>query len=152
MRKPIRKQLHKIAGTLLIIVVFTSCSKDDNKNALKSKTSLITQSPWSMTKLETKTNNGIWSDIYPGLNACTKDNKSTFSSSGTYTLDEGATKCDPGDPQNSTLSWSFGANETMLTIGTATYTLDQLGETTLVFSSSSENNGNTYYTRYTYGH
>jgi hypothetical protein len=33
-----------------------------------------------------------------------------------YITDEGATKCDPMDPQTSTANWSFNANQTKVTI------------------------------------
>jgi hypothetical protein len=154
MRKPIRKTVQKLTLALTVVTVLASCSKSDGGggNSGASKTTLISKSPWILGKFESKVNTSPWTDGYSVLSACIKDNKSIFAANGTYTLDEGTTKCDSGDPQTTTLNWSFGSNEAVLTIAGTAYTLEQLTETTLVYSSSSNNSGSTFSTRYTFHH
>ena len=52
------------------------------------------------------------------LKACYKDNIVTFMLRGTGTADEGATKCNPGDPQTAAFTWSFQTSETVLFVST----------------------------------
>lgn len=89
----------------LSFVGITSCNKDDDD---KSKTELLTSGTW---KISSVTMNGVdFSSLIP---ACEKDNTTRFTST-TYTLDEGATKCDEDDPQTETGTWKFIENETKI--------------------------------------
>jgi hypothetical protein len=146
--------MQKTILKILIVVcffcfAFTACKKDAHS---KSKTELITQQAWQFAKFEGKTNNGAWFDAYPTMASCLKDNRFTYYTNHTYVFDEGATKCDVADPQTSTFSWSFTDYESKLLLNSATYTIDQLDESTLVLSTQSTSGSNTYYSRVTYGH
>lgn len=50
-------------------------------------------------------------DVSGFLDACQKDNTILFRADGNATLDEGNTKCEPGDPQTISFGWNFMANE-----------------------------------------
>jgi hypothetical protein len=110
-----------------IAIAFTAC-KDDEETTTPSKTKmeLLTSGSWIPTNLLLN-DTSFW-DIMP---ACSKDDFFTFKSDGTYITDEGATKCDPMDPQTSTANWSFNANQTKVTIDGDEGDIAELTETVL---------------------
>lgn len=144
-----KKTLITLSFTLSVLTVFTSCKKDSGSN---SKSVLITKAAWHFSKYETQIGTAAWTDLSGYLTPCILDNAYSFKSSGVYTFDEGATKCDPSDPQTSNFNWSFLENETKIKIDNTTYTLVQLDETTLSYSSSSTSNGTTSTAKYTFKH
>jgi hypothetical protein len=126
-----------------------SCKK---KNDQKSKMTLLTQKPWVYAKFEEKINTGVWTDDYPNWLSCEKDDQIIFRTNNTYEENEGATKCDPSDPQIiSSGAWAFTNNETKITVNVEV-TIDQLDENTLIVSSSEVYSGTTYYSRITFKH
>lgn len=78
------------------------------------------------------------SDMWSFLPDCSKDGFMNFHDDGTMVYDEGATKCDPGDPQTETGTWTFTDNETRLstTSGGVTEIVDivELTDSKLVIS------------------
>jgi hypothetical protein len=125
---------------LLILVsanffLFSSCNKDENPPAPKTKTQLLTQSTW---KFKSATVGGL---DFSTLQQCQKDNIITFTTAGTGTIDEGATKCNVTDPPTSPLTWNFASGETILQVSVPlfsglgnNFTLISLTETELVVS------------------
>lgn len=108
----------------------------DKKNGPKSNTQLLAQANW---KFSAATMGGA--DVSGSIDACYKDNILTFNENGTGTADEGATKCNPGDPQSYAITWNFLGGETQIKIlpvlfpgGSDTYTIVTLSETQLVLS------------------
>jgi hypothetical protein len=101
---------------LFLLIVFTvtlaSCKKDKEQ----SRTDILTSGQWKITAFtlapprDWDLDGDLDSDIYPLLDACDKDNYMIFKSDGKLELNEGATKCDPLDPQVEIQNWSF-ANE-----------------------------------------
>jgi lipocalin-like protein len=122
---------------LSISLLFVACSKSDSNNNSKTKTQLITQASW---KFSAASVNGA--DVSSLITPCQKDNILTFSATGgTGTLDEGAMKCNAGDPQTTPFTWSFTNNETILHVstifftgGSSDFTIVSLTETQLVVS------------------
>jgi len=120
-----------------ISLLFVACSKSDSNNNSKTKTQLITQASW---KFSAASVNGA--DVSSLITPCQKDNILTFSATGgTGTLDEGAMKCNAGDPQTTPFTWSFTNNETILHVstifftgGSSDFTIVSLTETQLVVS------------------
>lgn len=99
-----------------LTLVLGACSKD-SKNATNSDK--LTDGQWRLTALTTSfTYNGVEStiDAYTQLADCDKDNFFVFQSGGIFISDEGATLCNPSDPQQETGTWSFTQNETHLVI------------------------------------
>jgi hypothetical protein len=136
------KKLIHFLGILIAanFFIFSSCHKTDTTPVPKTKTQLLSQSTW---KFKSATANG--SDASSYLQTCQKDNIYTFLAAGTGTTDEGATKCNAGDPQTTSFTWNFAASETMLHISSSffantgnDFTLLSLTETEIVVS--------TYYT------
>ena len=124
----------------------SSCSKnDDPAPAAKTKTELITKSPWKFSDAKVS---GI--SVASFLQTCQKDNSLTFIAAGTGTADEGVTKCNVGDPQTNPFTWSFQTSETVLFVstpfftgGSSTFTLVSLTETELVVSQNITVSGGT---------
>lgn len=101
---------------LAAATVITSCSKDDDDNksggsggTTASNTSKLCNKNWKMTSLKL---NGF--ETISSLDTCDLDDFIRFNTDNTYIEDEGATKCDPTDPQTLTGNWSWAANETKL--------------------------------------
>lgn len=127
-------------SSLFLATVNFSCSKnDDTPPPAKTNTELITKATWKFNKA---TVSGI-GDVSAFLETCKKDNKVTFIAAGTGTADEGATKCNPGDPQTAAFTWSFQTSESVLFVstplftgGSSTFTIVSLTETELVVSQN----------------
>jgi hypothetical protein len=115
-------------------IIFSSCNKDDNPPAPKTKTQLLTQGTW---KYKSATVGGTPYTIQ----ACQQDNIYTFSAAGGGGIDEGASKCNATDPQTNSFTWNFQSGETLLYIstilfsgGSNTFTLVSLTETEAIIS------------------
>ncbi|MGH2553590.1 MAG: lipocalin family protein, partial [Chitinophagaceae bacterium] len=137
--------MKKLLAIFLVIIaanffIYSSCNKSDNPPAPKTKTQLLTQSPW---KFKSATANG--SDASGYLQACQRGNIYTFAAAGTGTADEGPTKCNAGDPQSTSLTWNFANNETVLHISTSLFT-NTSNDFTLISLTETELIVSTFYT------
>lgn len=126
------------AALLLLLAAtmsFTACKKDE-----KTKTELLTSTTcWSPSKSETlDPSTGNW--VEDAIDNCSKDDCTTFKSDGTLTFDEGATKCDPTDPQTSSGNWSLSADEKSLILTEAgitfSFTIVELNEDRIVLETN----------------
>lgn len=140
--------------TLAVIALFPSCQKDDNDTSGKTKTELITESNWKFSKA---TSSGF--NISGFLDDCQKDNILRFQASSSGTVDEGATKCDPGDPQTVSFTWNFSGDESAIHISTALFeggsndfTLESLTESELEVSQNIDLGGTTQKVKVTFVH
>lgn len=144
-----RKQLFSlIILTAVFMTLLPACSKDDDDPApTETKTELLIKSSWKFEKAEA----GLLGDISSQLDACVKDNLLIFvaasasSTSGTGTLDEGTTKCDPSDPQSGNFNWELINNGTVLRSsvilfpgGSTDFNIVSLTSTNLVLSQQME--------------
>ncbi|MFZ9942645.1 MAG: hypothetical protein ACO3O0_03465 [Bacteroidia bacterium] len=109
---------------LLLLASFTlinlsSCSKDDDDNngggggtpSPTTNTTKLCNKNWKIVGL---TVDGT--DLLPLIPGCQLDNLFKFITDGSLVYDEGATKCDPNDPQTTSGTWSWASNETKLVI------------------------------------
>jgi hypothetical protein len=137
-----------LALTFCFSIIMLSCKKDSSTSA--TKTDLITKAAWKYQDAgaDIDKNGTIDLSISSQLQECEKDNTLTLKADGTGTLDEGATKCDPSDPQSSNVSWSFSNNETLLNFTGAgilgisgQFKILSLTETALSFSKDTTLNG-----------
>jgi len=108
--------IYSIALALATVLMFSSsCKKDDDD---PSNTDNITGKNFVMTAWTIDppvTIQGVsYSNMFTFMPDCSKDDITIFNADGTMTLDEGATKCDAGDPQTSSGTWSFVDNESKL--------------------------------------
>lgn len=113
--------LSMIVGSALI---FNSCKKDDDASA-STNTEKITGT-WTASDLILG-GQSLWSSVED----CSKDDNYTFKADGTGTFDEGATKCDPDDPQSEPATWKFIDNETKLVLDGDTSTILELTNNSL---------------------
>lgn len=150
-----RKQILFFSGFLtLIIFFFAGCGKDNNPPVVaKTNTQLLTQASW---RFQSATVNGSdWTSVQ----ACQKDNIYTFAAAGTGTVDEGATKCNSGDPQTTSFTWNFQSAESILFVSaplvtgsSTTLTLVSLTETQLVVSGATTGPGPSFQFIITFSH
>ncbi len=107
---------------LLVFFIINSCEKD--KDLTKSE--MLTQKAWLMKSGSVnpplQQGNAIISDTYNSLPDCSKDDLLIFKSNGSYTQEEGKTKCVPTDPVVFDMgNWSLNYDETVLTIVSTYY-------------------------------
>lgn len=129
-----KKQLTFLATLLVLFsTLFFSCDKEDNPQQ-KTKTELLVSGSW---KLKAATLGGA--DAMSYIQDCQKDNIITFSANGNGIAAEGLTKCNSGDPDNVSFTWSFQSNETILNVsvplimnGTNDMTINKLTEIDLI--------------------
>lgn len=154
-------QIKKLTILAISILAIASCGKKDtttNTTTSKTKTQLLTQKTWKLTNVRYKINSGSWVDAYSTVSSCVKDNIVTYTSSGSYSIDEGATKCNTSDPQTYiTGTWNFQNSETQFALNTATFgtqvqSIVTLDENTLQSTETGTNGSTTQTNEYTYSH
>jgi hypothetical protein len=98
--------------------IINGCDKDDDKKDDPStKVQLMTSATWKYDTASIDSDkNGTPDQPLPAgtIENCEKDNVITFKSDSTGTLNEGTTKCDPGDPQTTSFKWWFKDNGAVL--------------------------------------
>ncbi|HLK30345.1 MAG TPA: hypothetical protein VKT28_17315 [Puia sp.] len=103
-------------GAITVLAILNSCGKS-NSDQPKTKMQLITASVWKYDTAGIDLNNDgtIDAAIPPGyIKDCQTDNLLYFKSDSTGTEDEGATKCDPSNPQTASFTWSFNSSQTII--------------------------------------
>ncbi len=116
------KNYFKLFSMLAIasIFVLSSCEKKSDDN--KTTTDYLTAGNWKVTGMTVSPGIEVMgitiTDIYEYfLEPCTKDDLIKFNLDGTVTDDEGATKCDPDDPQTSNDgTWTLTNDDKTITI------------------------------------
>ena len=97
MKKPI------LVALILAGVTFFACKKDDDKVTPVTTVDLLASGTWRIDTIgfDGDKNGAIDEAVPPGfVEECDLDNTLTFNKdSATGVADEGATKCDPADPQ-----------------------------------------------------
>jgi len=149
-----KKQVWTIASIAgFLFSCFVACTNKDPVH-VKTNTELITQSTWKFDNAKVG-----GTDVSAFVQACQKDNIITFVSTGSGTLDEGASKCNSGDPQTTPFTWNFATNETALHIsamlftgGSSDFTIVALSETQLVLSQNITISGTTQNAVITFKH
>ncbi len=103
----------KIAFAIAILFVALSCTKKSDPEL--SNTDKLCGKAWKIvTATITPALNGT-TDYLAGFDACQKDNLITYNTNNTWVSEEGATKCDPSDPQQVVKgTWSWNSNETAI--------------------------------------
>ncbi|MDZ7935701.1 MAG: hypothetical protein U5M51_12230 [Emticicia sp.] len=107
-----------IAFALMFTTLF-SCKKGETNVTPKTKTEYLagtSTKSWKNTKA-IATNGGLTIDLVNSQPTCVVDNVLTFSTTKTYEIREGATKCNVADPDLVLkANWSFDAAETKFTV------------------------------------
>ncbi len=100
-----------------LVLVTLSCKEDEDP----SKKELLSGKNWVMVSQTVSPainfNGTLITDLFAQMDDCSKDDISKFNSNGTYTMEEGATKCDVNDPQVfDSGTWVFNSDETILVL------------------------------------
>ncbi|CAN5244469.1 hypothetical protein BH23BAC1_BH23BAC1_13190 [soil metagenome] len=145
------KHLLQIIFLIAGMGFFASCNKDDDTPPPPpTRTELLSNKSWITTALTVnpplQLNNGNFvSDVYGFYQAnqlqCILDDVKFFYEKGSYTFEEGATKCNPSDPAVwESGTWLFNSTESTLVTthvvpqglsSTTSYDILELNETTL---------------------
>jgi hypothetical protein len=111
-------------AALILTILWASCTKshstetpDPISSGSNSTVTLITQTTWRYDTSGIDLNKDGIVDVGNDtlITPCEKDDIYTFKSDSTGIVDEGATKCDPADPQTLPFSWELTNNQTVLT-------------------------------------
>ena len=100
----------------LALVTVGACSKDDDDEQT-SRMELLTSAAWKYENAGIDNNgDGNIDSGLPGgcLEDCETYNTILFNSNGTGTVSEGASKCDPDDPQDVQFTWSFNSSQSSI--------------------------------------
>ena len=130
---------------LLVALTFAfgACKKDDNN---KSNREQLIEKNWRMTAVTTDPPinfGGIqFSDLYAQFQDCDKDDLLIFKTNGTVNYDEGATKCDPTDPQTTTGVWVLNTDETVVTVDGESWTILEISDNRLKVKYTTDFFGN----------
>lgn len=107
-----------IALSLVLVTLF-SCKKSEVAVSPKTKTEFLagtSSKSWKNTKA-IAANGGLTIDLVNSQPTCVVDNILTFSTTKTYEIREGATKCNTADPDLVLkANWGFNADETKFTV------------------------------------
>jgi hypothetical protein len=121
--------------TLSLLCLAIACKKDS-----PSPAQLLSRN-WIQTDI-TLTANGATQSIWAQQSVCDADDIYGFAAAGTLTITEGATKCNPSDPDiKGTGTWTLESNNTKLSIsdnvnGAQVFTVEKLSATDLVISDT----------------
>jgi hypothetical protein len=146
-----------IALILTLAFVF-SCKKSETVVTPKTKTELLAgtvSKTWKNTKAQATNAQGLSIDLVISQPTCIVDNLIIFFPNKTYEFREGATKCNPADPDLLLkANWSFNATETQFTIdkisflgkeyNNTTFDIVELTESIFVGKTTLAVNGVTY--------
>lgn len=103
---------NKLLLLSIAVIAFFGCKKDDSDpEPATSKTTLIAQQSWKFDNAKAGS-----TDVSSIVTPCLQDNSLTFTTNGNGSMDEGAAKCNSGDPQTLPFTWSFASNETLINI------------------------------------
>ncbi|GAB2617284.1 hypothetical protein GCM10027035_11980 [Emticicia sediminis] len=112
--------------TFSILLFVVSCKKDAEPTP-QTRAEMLTSSPWkwvagTVTPAYDIFGDGkpINGDYFSKAPKCWQDDIYTFTSANKFTHDEGATKCDPSDPQiYSQGTWAFETADNVIRIKTS---------------------------------
>ncbi|MVN76150.1 hypothetical protein GO988_07420 [Hymenobacter sp. HMF4947] len=105
--------MRKLSLFLLVAVSLGACKKDSDSAApTPSRTDLLTAKNWRLT---TATISVSGFPLPGAIAACSLDDFLKFGTDKVLTHDEGATKCDPTDPQTDKGTWDM-PSEAKLTL------------------------------------
>ena len=111
----------KLFSSILLVITLFSCSKPGSSPATDRSLENLTDKYFIMTNSVSDPaypiGNGVsTTDLYHDWykDECVLDDLRMFKSTGQYLNDNGATKCDPAEPQTATLSWRFIENNTKI--------------------------------------
>jgi hypothetical protein len=140
------KNLFAIALFLMgSLMLTTSCDKDDDP--MTNEDLII--GTWRLSAFTVSPELPfIGSNVYSQIPDCTKDDLSIFEDNGVFKVDEGASKCNPNDPQTITGSYTFNPDMTVLTINdgseTESWDISEISDSQMVATYEESDTGVVY--------
>lgn len=137
--------MKKLSLFLFVAASLGACRKgSDTATPTPSRTDLLTAKSWRLTTATIS----IGGFPFPGaINACSMDDFLKFGTNKVLTHDEGATKCDPTDPQTDNGTWDM-PSDTKLTLALpnsdfpgGTFDIKELSATAMRLSITDNSNG-----------
>jgi hypothetical protein len=114
----------KAALVMLTVAAIAGCKKNPYNNGSATKTQMLSSGAWKITSdyVDPPIDiNGDGRPVYELINSypsCRTDDLFFFNADGTYVHDEGASKCNPSNPQIEERSnWKLSADESIILIG-----------------------------------
>lgn len=125
---------------LLLATALGSCNKDDAEPATHAN--FLTTGTWLLSAVTSDDDgDGVYeTNDYADFMDCYTDNFYTFHPNGTWEMNEGPSKCDPGDPQTESSTWALTNNDSSINLASDIYTVQQLTNTTLQIKLSLSDN------------
>lgn len=133
--------MKKLFVFLLLVIASGACKKDDEA-APVTKTNFLTTGTWVLSAVTSdEDGDGTYetNDFVDFLD-CYKDNFYTFHPNGSWEMNEGPSKCDPGDPQTESSTWQLTDNDSNIQLAYDTYSVQQLTNSTLQIKLSLNDN------------
>jgi len=133
------------------VFAISACKKEETTTppvAQKTKTEIITSGSWKITGITVSDSSGSL-DVFALMDDCEKDGFMTFKTDGKFITDEGATKCDPDDPQTSEGTWAFSTDEKTITIDGDPANIISFSDAQIVVEMVDTSGGSTEKTRVT---
>lgn len=132
--------------SLALLSLAPACKKDSTTPA-PTVTSKLINNKWQLRSASISGPGQPTIDGYAIASSCTKDDVIQYLAPNILSYDEGATKCDPNDPQKRTGTWVLSNNDTQLTVTldshTSVYTIDELTDNSLKLTNVSIQGSNT---------
>ena len=119
-----------------ILMICIACKKDNKE----SRMNLITAGNWKMIAFTVNPgydydgDGDIDTDIFAVTDECERDNLYLFQTNGALEINEGAAKCDAGDPQVYATDWEFSNNESNILIAGDAFHIEEISNTRLKIS------------------
>jgi hypothetical protein len=147
-----------VAGlSFLLAFLFSACKKDkDDSPAGQDAETLLLNKNWKLVSFTINPaidlGNGNTNDVLSSWDDCEKDDLYIFKANGVFVWDEGASLCFPGDPQQSTATWSYNKSNKQITycLGSPgacdsyTWTLTDINDTQFKVTGQETFGGTTY--------
>ena len=128
------------------LVLVAACKKSESLDVKAT----LTTGKWQLSDAKVGIpGSSLTVDVYDSIPACVRDNFYTFAANGTLTVDEGASKCNSGDPQTATANWKLLNNNTQLQGVDVTGVSNTTATIVLINSSTLQLQDTTTYSGYT---
>lgn len=147
---------------LLFSTMLFSCKEE---TPVPSKTDLLTGKNWKWVAGSISPAYDIFgigvlvgNDYFTRVPECWRDDRWVFSKAQKFTHEEGATRCNLGDPQIYVQgTWTFEPGENAIKVskngsGGFLWTVNELTSTSLVVTETFKDDGQTYNISYSFGH
>lgn len=118
-----------IFAPLSVGLSLTGCNKNHSSGR---NIDMLTQTTWKYEKAGFDSDNdGIFDALDPRIAGCERDNTIVFREDGTGSLQEGAIKCKPSDPDSLPFVWSLQDNDSTIYFQDQYYKIRELTDSRL---------------------